>query len=63
MIGAANVISPCPELENWYYPQAEWVLDAIHSKLLPIDGYIPKHPFDTAEKIRLAKTRFIKIII
>ena len=30
-IGAPNEISPCPELEKTYYPQPEWILDAIHT--------------------------------
>ena len=55
VIGAPNVISPCPELENLYYPQAEWILDAIHEKILPLSCHTPKLSFQTVEKIRRAR--------
>ncbi|MDR0818302.1 MAG: dehydrogenase [Oscillospiraceae bacterium] len=55
VVSAPNAISPCPELESWYYPQAEWILDAIHQKITPIDAYTPKMAFGTVEKIRRAK--------
>ena len=29
VVGAPNSISPCPELESFYYPQAGWILDAV----------------------------------
>jgi len=55
VIGAPNEISPCPELENFYYPQAQWILDAINEKILPLPGLIVQNNFTTLEKIRLEK--------
>ncbi|MBQ5972803.1 MAG: dehydrogenase [Oscillospiraceae bacterium] len=55
VVGAPNVISPCPELEHYYYPQAGWILDAIHEKILPLPGYTAEFNFTTTEKIRREK--------
>ena len=55
VVGAPNSISPCPELEQFYYPQASWVLDAVHQAIQPLPGYTPAMNFTKMEKIRLAK--------
>ena len=55
VVGAPNSISPCPELEQFYYPQASWVLDAVHQAIQPLEGYTPAMNFTKMEKIRLAK--------
>ncbi|MDR1263025.1 MAG: dehydrogenase [Oscillospiraceae bacterium] len=55
VVGAPNVISPCPELEQYYYPQPEWLLSAIHTKLLPLKGYVPTMNYQTLEKTRREK--------
>ena len=51
-IGAPNEISPCPELEKSYYPQPDWILDAVHTLVLPLDGYTPRMDFHDAELMR-----------
>ena len=55
VVGASNAISPCPELEQYYYPQASWLLSAIHEKLLPLPGYVPEFNYQTLEKMRREK--------
>ncbi len=55
VVAAPNVICPCPELENYYYPQASWILDAIHEKVLPLPGYTATMNFTTLEKVRREK--------
>ncbi|MBQ4047231.1 MAG: dehydrogenase [Clostridia bacterium] len=55
VVGAPNVISPCPELESYYYPQAAWILDAINEKILPLPGHTGVNNFTTLEKIRREK--------
>ena len=52
MIGAPNEISPCPELERSYYPQPEWILDAVHTLILPLNGYTAGMDFSDAELMR-----------
>jgi len=55
VVGAPNSISPCPELEKFYYPQASWILDAVHQAIQALPGYTPAMNFTRMEKIRLAK--------
>ncbi len=55
VVAAPNVICPCPELENYYYPQASWILDAINEKILPLAGHVSQMNFTTLEKIRREK--------
>jgi 2-oxoisovalerate dehydrogenase E1 component len=39
VIGARNWITPPAELEDMFFPQKEWFLDAIHERLLPLPGH------------------------
>ena len=55
IVGAPNTISPCPELEKFYYPQASWILDAVSEAILPLPGYTPAMNFTKMEKIRREK--------
>ena len=55
VVGAPNSISPCPELEQFYYPQASWILDAVNEAILPLPGYTSKMNFTRMEKLRRAK--------
>jgi 2-oxoisovalerate dehydrogenase E1 component len=55
IVGARNWISPPTEMENVYLPQPEWLLDAIHTHLLPLPGYTPATPDVTRDRVRRAK--------
>ena len=55
VVGAPNSISPCPELESFYYPQASWILDAVSESILPLPNYVPGMNYTKMEKIRRAK--------
>ena len=55
VVGAPNSISPCPELEKFYYPQASWILDAVNEAILPLPGYTSQMNFTRVEKLRRAK--------
>ena len=55
VVGAPNSISPCPELESFYYPQAGWILDAVNEAVLPLPGHSAKMNFTRVEKLRRAK--------
>ena len=41
VVGSRNWITPAPELEEMFFPQAHWVLDAVHEKILPLENYVP----------------------
>jgi 2-oxoisovalerate dehydrogenase E1 component len=41
VVGARNWITPPAELEEAFFPQPGWILDAIHTQLLPLPGHAP----------------------
>jgi 2-oxoisovalerate dehydrogenase E1 component len=55
VVGSRNWITPAYELENAFFPQPSWFLDAIHEKIVPLKGYIPGENFTNQEQIRRAK--------
>ena len=54
-LGAHNWVSPCPELEKFFFPQAEWIIDAIHERVMPLAGHVPTYAMSDAEKLRCEK--------
>ncbi len=54
VIGAKNWITPAYELEDSFFPQPEWFLDAIHEKILPLKGHVCKTAANNGE---LARTK------
>ncbi len=45
VVGSRNWITPAHELENYFFPQPEWIIDAIHQKILPLKGHVVKNDF------------------
>jgi 2-oxoisovalerate dehydrogenase E1 component len=39
IIGARNWITPAAEMEEMFFPQKEWIIDAIHERLYPLPGH------------------------
>jgi 2-oxoisovalerate dehydrogenase E1 component len=39
VVGSRNWITPAFELEDFFFPQKEWIIDTIHERLLPLDGH------------------------
>jgi 2-oxoisovalerate dehydrogenase E1 component len=39
VVGSRNWITPATELEDTFFPQPEWILDAIHEQIVPLDGH------------------------
>jgi 2-oxoisovalerate dehydrogenase E1 component len=52
VIGARNWITPPDEVEDAFFPFPVDFLDAIHTHLLPLDGYELKRPCDEADLLR-----------
>jgi 2-oxoisovalerate dehydrogenase E1 component len=51
VVGAKNWITPAHELEDFFFPQSHWLVDAFHERIMPIPGYTPKHNFTLLEQI------------
>ncbi|MBN1181452.1 MAG: dehydrogenase [Bacteroidales bacterium] len=55
VVGSRNWIIPAHELEDYFFPQASWILDAIHEKILPLNGHTVTNDFSDEEKLNRAK--------
>ncbi len=52
VIGSRNWITPAAELETMFFPQADWLLDAIHERIVPLAGHRPRTNQTLAELMR-----------
>jgi 2-oxoisovalerate dehydrogenase E1 component len=55
VIGSKNWITPAYEMEEYFFPQPEWILDAIHQKVLPLQGHLIKTDYSEKKSIDLNK--------
>ena len=53
VIGARNWITPAYELEEYFFPQPEWIVDAIHERILPLKGHVVTGNYTISEQLRL----------
>lgn len=51
VVGSRNWITPAYELEEAFFPQASWIIDAIHERILPLKGHQPENDFSEAEQL------------
>ncbi len=49
VLGARNWITPPAELDESFFPSADWMIDIIHERLLPLPGYQPRTRHGKAE--------------
>lgn len=52
VVGSRNWITPAHELEKAFFPQPEWIVDAIHERILPLPGHVCIRNFTELEQIR-----------
>lgn len=52
VVGARNWITPAHELEHYFFPQPQWLIDAFHEKIMPLEGYVAKNSFTVNEQLR-----------
>ncbi|MDP4207704.1 MAG: thiamine pyrophosphate-dependent enzyme [Bacteroidota bacterium] len=55
VVGSRNWITPAYEMEKYFFPQPEWILDAIHSRILPLQGYSPVTNWSIEEQKKRSK--------
>ncbi|OFY46123.1 MAG: dehydrogenase [Bacteroidetes bacterium RBG_13_44_24] len=53
VVGSRNWITPAYEMEEYFFPQPDWIIDAIHEKIIPLKGHSPKNDFSDDKMIRL----------
>ncbi len=55
VLGSRNWITPAFELEEHFFPQADWFIDIIHERIMPLPGYAPTRSFTDTELLRRAR--------
>lgn len=55
VLGAHNWITPGPDFEKDFFPQPDWLLDAIHQHLIPLAGHVCSHDFSREQMIAMQK--------
>jgi 2-oxoisovalerate dehydrogenase E1 component len=55
VVGSRNWITPAYELEDYFFPQPGWIVDAIHEKIVPLKNHITSHNFTSGEQIRRSR--------
>jgi 2-oxoisovalerate dehydrogenase E1 component len=51
VVGSRNWITPAHELEDYFFPQPEWIIDAIHERVLPLEGHVSTNDYTEAEQL------------
>jgi 2-oxoisovalerate dehydrogenase E1 component len=51
VVGSRNWITPAYELEDSFFPQASWIIDAINDRILPLEGHVNTTDFTEAEQL------------
>jgi 2-oxoisovalerate dehydrogenase E1 component len=55
VVGSRNWITPAYEMEKYFFPQPEWILDAIHEKIIHLNGHQALVDFSAEMSINLNK--------
>ena len=55
VVGSRNWITPAYEMEKYFFPQPEWILDAIHEKIMHLKGHKSKIDYSAEMSINLNK--------
>jgi 2-oxoisovalerate dehydrogenase E1 component len=55
VVGSRNWITPAAEMEELYFPQKGWLIDAIHERILPLKGHVPATVQTTMDLARRAR--------
>ena len=55
VVGSRNWITPPAEMENYYFPQVDSLLDSIHEQILPLPGHTVRRNKSDGEFNRIQK--------
>jgi 2-oxoisovalerate dehydrogenase E1 component len=55
VVGSRNWITPAYELEDYFFPQPSWIIDAIHEKIVPLEKHVSSQNFTSGEMLRRSK--------
>jgi 2-oxoisovalerate dehydrogenase E1 component len=52
VVGSRNWITPAYEMENYFFPQADWIIDAIHERIIPLKGHQVNNNFTVEGQLK-----------
>ena len=52
VVGSRNWITPAAEMEDLYFPQIDWLIDAVHERIMPLQSYSPVTVQTTGDMLR-----------
>ncbi|MDP4226144.1 MAG: transketolase C-terminal domain-containing protein, partial [Bacteroidota bacterium] len=55
VLGSRNWITPAHEMEKYFFPQPDTIIDAIHEKIIPLKGHTAKNNFTRNEHLRRSR--------
>ncbi len=55
VVGSRNWITPPAEMEDLFFPQPEWIIDALHEQILPLKDYRVSTVQTEGELVRLQR--------
>jgi len=55
VVGSRNWITPAYELEDYFFPQASWILDAIHERIVPLKDHKVSNNYTIGEQQRRSR--------
>ena len=58
VVGSRNWITPAHELEDFFFPQPDWIVDAMHERIMPLKGHKVQHNY-TNDNLLLQKRKGI----
>jgi 2-oxoisovalerate dehydrogenase E1 component len=56
VVGSRNWITPAYEMEEYFFPQPQWILDAIHERILPLQGHLVTTDWSEATQLKRSKS-------
>ncbi len=58
VVASRNWITPAHELEHFFFPQPDWIVDAVHERIMPLEGHKVKSNY-TNDNLLLQKRKGI----
>jgi 2-oxoisovalerate dehydrogenase E1 component len=55
VVGSRNWITPAYEMEQYFFPQPSWILDAIHERILPLKGHQVNSNWSVEEQMKRSR--------
>jgi 2-oxoisovalerate dehydrogenase E1 component len=52
VVGSRNWITPAYEMEEYFFPQPAWILDAIHERIVPLKGHQSETDWSVATQLK-----------